>query len=368
MWAVRNLAERFCDRYDFFIVTRDCDGKLDETPYVKIARNKWSRRPEAKIYYASPSNLRPRTFESLIDEIKPDAIYLNSIFSKVCVTFLLARRLFLSSAVPVLLAPCGELSDAALSIKRLRKRIFFGTARVLGTFRDVIWKATSESERAEISRFVAKDAPIKVAPELTPKDILPDFKTDDKPQKIAGRVQFVYFSRITPKKNLHFLLELLNEIDVGSVDLEVIGDSDDDLYFEKCRRTAASLPANINVKFVGSVDNESVLEIAKNSHFMVLPTKNENFGYVVIESLAAGCPVLMSDQIEWKGIQESNVGWRLPLDDRGAWLSKINACISMGDDEYRPLSFSARQFAVRYLIADEPTAANQLMFDTVLAA
>ena len=49
MWAVRNLAERFSNRFDFFIVTRDCDGRIDGTPFVKIPRNRWTERPEANV-------------------------------------------------------------------------------------------------------------------------------------------------------------------------------------------------------------------------------------------------------------------------------------------------------------------------------
>src|SRR5215218_5881495 len=85
MWAVRNLAERFCDRYELFIVTRDCDGRIDGTPYIDVPRNKWTTRVEAKVYYASPSHLKAKTFARLVDEIDPDAIYLNSVFSKPCV-------------------------------------------------------------------------------------------------------------------------------------------------------------------------------------------------------------------------------------------------------------------------------------------
>ena len=100
---------------------------------------------------------------------------------------------------------------------------------------------------------------------------------------------------------------------------------------------------------------------------MVLPTKNENFGYVVIEALAAGFPVIISDQVEWSGIEESNVGWKIPLDDRNSWISRFNTCVAMTAEDYGAMSFSARQFAVRYLIADEPTAVNQNMFDSLLA-
>lgn len=366
MWAVRNLADRLSDRYDFFIVTRDCDGKLDDTPYVKVARNRWVERPEAVVFYASPSHLKPRTFAKLVNDIRPDAIYLNSVLSKVCVRFLFARRRFLDLDLPVVLAPCGELSEAAFKIKGLKKRAFFVFAKTVGLFRNLIWKAASEDERKDVSRLVSPNAIIAIAPELTPKAILPDFSIDDKPRKQAGDVRLIYLSRVTRKKNLHFLLELLQSVESGSVALDVIGPSDDSEYLEKCRQIAANLPANIQVEFRGGVDHDDALNVAKNSHFMVLPTRNENFGYVVIESLAAGCPVLLSDQVDWNAIPDKNAGWKIPLTDREAWLEHLQNCILMPTEDYARMSFSARDFAVKYLTADESTEANRSMFDSVL--
>lgn len=367
MWAVRNVAERFSERYDFFIVTRDCDGKIDTTPYVKIARNRWTERPEATVYYASPSGLNSKTFARLVNETDPHAIYLNSVFSKVCTRLLFARRRFRNRQIPLLIAPCGEFAAAAIRLKYFRKRMFLFFAKAFGLFRAATWKAASIEESDDISRLIPRDVKISVAPELTPRDILPGFTTEEKPEKVPGSVRLSYLSRVTRIKNLHFLLELLNVIDAVSIQLEVIGPADDDRYLEKCRQIADSLPSNVEVDFIGGLDHESALERVKRSHFMVLPTSSENFGYAILESMAAGCPVVLSDRVAWNDVTTNNAGWRIPLEDRGAWLKQLTECVSMGHEEYRRLSFSAREYAVKYLLVDEPAAENQLMFDSVLA-
>jgi glycosyltransferase involved in cell wall biosynthesis len=46
---------------------------------------------------------------------------------------------------------------------------------------------------------------------------------------------------------------------------------------------------------------------------MVLPTYNENFGYVILEALLAGCPVILSDQPPWRDLEARQVGWTIPL-------------------------------------------------------
>src|SRR5436189_2244523 len=366
MWAVRNVAARFSERYDIFIVTRDCDGKIDSTPYVKIPRNRWTERPEATVYYASPSDLNSKTFARLTEEIGPHAIYLNSVFSKVCTRLLFAQRRLRNRQIPLLIAPCGELAAAAIHLKYFRKRMFLFFAQAFGLFRFATWKAASIEESNDIKRVISVDVKISVAPELTPRDILPGFTTDEKPTTVPESVRLSYLSRVTRIKNLHYLLELLNVIDAVSIRLEVIGPADDDRYLEKCRQIADSLPSNIDVDFIGGVDHESALARVKESHFMVLPTSSENFGYAIIESMAAGCPVVLSDRVAWSDVTENNAGWRIPLEDREAWLKQLAECVSMGHEEYLRFSSSARNFAVKYLLVDGPMTENQLMFDSVL--
>lgn len=352
MWAVHNLADRFGDEYDFFVVTRDCDGKLDQTPFTQVPRNTWVERPEANVYYASPSNLNRGVIESLVNEVSPDLIYLNSVFSYVCAKLLLTRRRSGFNKVPLLLAPCGEFAVAALNIKAAKKRSFLAFAKVARLFEGVIWKASSESEKREITDVAGISSPVMIASELPPKELLPDFSIDQKPFKANGGVKLIYLSNVTPKKNLLFLLELLEMLPGSAIRLDVIGPSNDELYLDRCIRKASELPSTIEVKFHGPMRFNSGLDELIRSHFMILPTLNENFGYVVIEALAAGCPVITSDQIPWESSTDQALIRKIGLSDREAWIDAINECISMDDQKFRTLSFSARKYAVEWLAAN----------------
>jgi glycosyltransferase involved in cell wall biosynthesis len=64
-----------------------------------------------------------------------------------------------------------------------------------------------------------------------------------------------------------------------------------------------------------------------------LPTLGENYGYVVAEALAAGCPVLLSDRTSWRDLQSAGVGADLPLDDIEAFRQALSRWAALSETE-----------------------------------
>jgi glycosyltransferase involved in cell wall biosynthesis len=263
---------------------------------------------------------------------------------------LAARQFKGSIPIPIILAPCGELSTGALSIKRWKKKIFLKLAKALGLYTDIYWKASTSLESDEIRRIFAMKISPPVAPDLPPKHILPCFSLSSKPFKEPRKVKFIYYSRIDPKKNLLFVLELFSKAKLsGSVEFSIVGPIEDGVYWRRCQEQIAKLPAEVTAEVIGSVPQGEGLELLVSKHFMVLPTLGENFGYVILESLAAGCPVTISDRTMWAAVPLRNAGWATPLDDFSKWKNVIQHCIDMDNDEYVVMSTNARQIAIELL-------------------
>ena len=93
-----------------------------------------------------------------------------------------------------------------------------------------------------------------------------------------------------------------------------------------------------------------VLSRLRSSHFFVLPSKFENFGYAIIESLALASPVLISDQTPWNYLDGTSAGWILSLDEPSSWRAAINLCLEMDTDEYTRCSEAARSAANLWLV------------------
>lgn len=353
-----NLVERFSNRYDFFIVAHDHDGKTDRKPYTSVRSGAWNTTGTAQVYYSSRKKFTVKLTSKLVTDIAPDLILLNSIFSKPSILFMTALRRKLVRGVPVLIFTCGELSKPSLSVRKTKKMLFLAVAKRFGSYRRVFWKASFDDERRDIEDVFGQGLDIKLAPDLLPKEILPTFSMDAKPVKSPGSIKLVFVSRIDPKKNLNFLLEVLTLIDTGDIKLEIIGPHEDPHYWNECKELIKKLPNNISTNIVGSVPNTEVLDRMKNSNFFVLPTLSENFGYVFIEAMAAGCPLLISERTVWNDVEEKQVGWELPLGSKETWLQKLRYCINMDQDEYFKMSQNARNYALDWLNNPEQESAT----------
>jgi len=253
-----------------------------------------------------------------------------------------------------------------MSIKPLKKLLFLKYANLFGLYENVIWKASAKEEFDDIRRRIGDRAEIMTAPDLLPRSILPDFDPSMKPDKSPGHIRLVTVARITQKKNLLYLFERLTKLGDYEVELEVIGPVEDQRYWEECQSSIYGLPPNIRVNATGNLDYSEVLERMINSHFFVLPTLHENFGYVFVEAMSAGCPLLLSENTIWENINEANAGCTIPLDDKLGWEAKLKQFAEMDQAEFREMSNSARRFAVRWLDSSVDMISNQRVLDRAL--
>jgi glycosyltransferase involved in cell wall biosynthesis len=339
MRTIVNTIERLADEFDFWVITRYHE-KID---YNGLKIGDWNYLENAKVFYIQ--RICPLKLRKLIKSISPDTIYSNSFFSTFTVNLVLLKKLRLID-VTLVIAPEGELSKGALSLKRRKKSIYLYLAKLFGLYENLIWKATSELEKAEIQNYV--DGKIFVVPNMPPKEIFPSFNVELKPRKNEKEVRLVFLSRIHPKKNLKFLLNLLTQYK-DDVLLDVYGLEEDKDYLNDCLKIANRMNERVKVRFRGEVRNKDVPATLFDYHFFVLPTLGENFGHVIVEALAAGCPLIISNTTPWQRLDEKGIGWDLPLDDCEAWHRVLNFCINMDDVTFKDMSLKARNFIELWL-------------------
>lgn len=352
MRTIVNMIDRLKDKYKFFVVTRDHDGKLDRERYKTIKVNQWNTVRGAEVFYVPKDKIKISKLRELISEIEPDLIYSNSYFATFTFYLLILKKLNLTNDVNVIVAPCGELSEGALRLNSAKKKTFTRLSKLLNLSKNVIWKASSELEKEEIEAVKGKDGEIFIAPDMLPRMIFENYNPGLKPQKNVGRVKMIFLSRFMKKKNFKWLLENLSSVE-GEIEIDIYGPLEDAEYWMESEKIIKTLPDNIKVSAKDSVPHERVLDTLVKYHFFIMPTLGENFGHIFLESLAAGCPLIISDRTPWLNLEKKGIGWDLSLEKPEHWIEKLNYCIKLDERDYSKLSNNARKFAVEILEDDK---------------
>ena len=337
--SVANLCRELSDEMDLYVLTGDRDYG-DDTPYEDIQPKTWvDWNGKVKVWYISPQELSLDKMLSIIEEVNPSMIYLNSMFSvkyAVWPVYLLAMNKLTAQLV---WAPRGMLHKGAIQYKRWRKYIFLALVRLRGLPAKIRFHATDEQEALDIRKHLGKKAEAVVIGNLTH---LPEERLDKK-RKANEQLALGFISRIHPKKNLLFLLEVLQGIS-SFLKLNIWGPVEDENYWEKCQQTISQLPDNIQVAYEGVLTHEGVEQKLNEVDVFVLPTQGENFGHAIYEAFAQGTPALISEKTPWRNLSEGMAGWDLPLESE-VWRRKLEELIHTSEEEFTLWQEGARAFA-----------------------
>jgi glycosyltransferase involved in cell wall biosynthesis len=350
--ALAHLVEHLGDEFRFRILTRDRDLGASSR-YPGITPGSWSRLGKADVLHLTPSEYPG----PLLRGIPYDLLYLNSSVSpRYALGPLWRRRLGLLPDRPVLLAPRGEMSPAALSIKPARKRLHLALSRATGLYRDVLWQASAVPDRDDILRAFP-GARVEIAPDLPAP--LPSLCLRE--PKTPGRLRALFVARIAPIKNLEGALEALSARPGHDIRLTIVGPVEDSPYWETCRAKA-----QVPIDMLGPLPPDEVARTMARHDLLVLPSRGENFGHVIFEAMASGCPVLVSDRTPWRGLERIGAGWDIPLEDAGRMREIITSVAALDDAGHARLRQGARTFAETWLAQSGSVEQNRRLLRNAL--
>ena len=210
----------------------------------------------------------------------------------------------------------------------------------------VTFHATDAREEADIISQFGKQTRVRVIsnfPASQDELSLP-------PEKEVGSLDALFIGCIHRIKGLDILLNSLKS-SAQRIRLTIVGNPEDVSYLQLCKKLVNELPANVQVTFKNEVPHREIDQLIRDHHIFCLPTKGENFGHAIFESLAAGRPVLISDQTPWRNLIKYNAGWDLSLDNPAKFGEIIDLCALMKTEELNEWSKGAWQFCNNYLRA-----------------
>lgn len=358
--SISNMVATLHDSFDFWIFTSDRDYG-DVEPYSGVCRNAWIDMGDHKRFYADAQHVRLAAVAAMVRQVSPDVMYANSLFDwRFSISPLLLRRWgMIPRSTAWVMAPRGECSRGAISLKRTKKRAFLSVARLAGIHRGLTWQASSPHETVDIQREVGVDPEhIVVAPNLTEPV---EEKVVPRLDATSDRLRVCFLSRITPKKNLVFAIEALTMVRTP-VDFHIYGPPEDEAYTAACKEIVNRCPPHVKVTWHGHVAHEDVREALGRHDLFFFPTLGENFGHVIIESLAAGVPVLVSDQTPWRDLEQRGAGWVRSLENPQEFVDVIEAFSTSTQTERLQFSQRAHEYARSVADSSAHAAANKALF------
>ena len=315
--SIAEMLERLPEDLTCLVLTADRDLG-DPEPYPGLS-GRTVPHGRHEVHYVDPRS--PHHWREALRRVRgarPRLLYVNSFFSPFFTVLpVLAARVRLFHVADVLIAPRGELSPGALAIRSRKKRLFVVPwSLVLRSLRPTFHASTDDEARLvrELlpwARVVVQINSLGPEPREAPLD--------------AGAVpRFVFLSRISRKKNLPLALAALAQVP-ERVDLDIYGPIEDPAVWDECTALLAALPQQVRVTYLGPLRPPDVAATLAQYDALVLPTLGENFGHVVAESLAAGCPVVCSTRTPWTGLLESGGGTAVGSFDVAHWSAVLSS-------------------------------------------
>lgn len=329
--SISAIVDALKNDFDITIVTRNYDIGM-KTPF----NEQELKHDGYQVRYFANDKLMRGIRDTLVST-HFDIIYFNSFVAPQMTIFTLLY-LFFKRKPRLIISPRGELGKGALLIKSTRKKIYIALFKKL-FLKSVEFFASSDSEKNEIQYFLGKKTTVTVLPNLTSH-----VKSSDVVNlKKENEINIVFLSRIARKKNLLCAIQILMNVK-GRVNFDVIGPIEDQPYWDECQAVIKQLPAHIRVTYRGLCDPNNVITTLKPYDLFFLSSWNENYGHVIVESLAAGCPVLISDQTPWHNLIDHEAGWEFALSTPALFSEKINQLIMLNNTEYSRYKNAAAQY------------------------
>lgn len=344
------LVERLNDWIDFYVITSNTDYSSSEV-YNEVESDTWfqpKKEYNFKVFYASKQNQKVSTWRKLIQEVRPNALYINGMYSRkfsIAPTWL-GQKMKLTTVV----SPRGMLSVGSIGVKKLPKLLYLNSLNYFNRFNHCVFHATSEHEVEDISKVLGKNKKIRFIPNFNkPVPLKQEISI-----KREGELQLLTVARIAPEKNQLFAAEALNELqNLSGITWTLVGAIYNKEYFNKLNLVLEQLKKkDLQINLLGSLSPKEVALEVKKAHLLYLPTTGENFGHAIFEAFCDSTPVLISNLTPWRKLSTLEAGFDLPL-NKSAFVQKIMYFKDLNAQQYFKYTEGALKLAKEFNLKQE---------------
>lgn len=304
----------------------------------KIPTNKWLDTEYGRvIYQATRFSLLPwRMMISTIHAMPQcDLAHLTSLFYPPSLVAAVAAHWY---GKPIVWSPRGELDRLALVYSTWKKKPALWLIRRFLS-KKVVFHSTSPEETERVKSVIGRHVHVVEIPNFLELPTLYAATPSVPPYILC-------IGRIHPKKAIENLIAALpnSPLFISSGTKLIIAGDSENTYGEYLKKQVKTLDLSGKVEFVGLVEGKKKQELYANAYCSVLPSHTENFGNVVVESLAQGTPVIASKGTPWARLEQMQAGFW--VNNSSVALAKaIENTLSLKHEDYQSYRRNALKLA-----------------------
>jgi glycosyltransferase involved in cell wall biosynthesis len=223
-----------------------------------------------------------------------DVVHLHSLYLW---PTLVAARAAHRAGVPYAVSPRGMLVGELIRRKnRWVKTAWLRFCESRSLVEAALLHVTSDSEGRD-ARDVAESLGLNLPPiSCVPNGVQAPPRSAERVASLAAphRPYALFLGRISWEKGLDRLLDAWPQVSELAL---VIAGNDEAHYRTTLLARARALGIESRVHFIGAADETSKWTLLGEAELLVLPSYSENFGNVVAEAMAAGCPVVVTPEV-----------------------------------------------------------------------
>ena len=223
---------------------------------------------------------------------KYDLVHIHALFSFPAIA---AARAAHRARVPYIIRPLGTLNRWGFENRRpWLKRLSFQLIEKRALAHAAGIHYTSQQELEEAARFSISSHALVIP---NPVD-LPTVCERNCPPDWNGRQVILFLSRLDRKKGLELLLHAFAEVHAHNPRvLLVLAGAGELAWTDQLHAQADKLGIAQHISWTGFLHGADKIRMLASADVFVLPSYSENFGVAVVEALAYGCPVVVSDNV-----------------------------------------------------------------------
>ncbi|MGI0482231.1 glycosyltransferase [Geminocystis sp. CENA526] len=249
----------------------------------------------------------------LIKHIKDyDLIHVHAIFSYAST---IAMSIARQQKIPYIVRPLGQLCTWSLTQKAQKKQVYFQLIEKANLEGSKLVHFTAKQEEKEAEKLNLKYQSFVLPLGLNLPQIInnPREKLHNYYQ-IPNEIPIILFlSRIHEKKGLDLLVTALSQVNQNFC--FVIAGSGNEYYEQKIKELIQQNKMLEKVIWTGFVEGELKDILLQGSDLFALTSYSENFGIAVLEALAVGLPVIVTEGVALSSIvAENDLGFVTNLD------------------------------------------------------